>query len=242
MKQYSGKLVGFLSAVILLLLVTLTLQTSYLVWLHMQLYRAVAGTSAGLGDLERILTTDVGRLSSHVRKPGEAPLPTSPEPGVDSLLDRELGALGNLKGLKGGLGGMLGDSLNDPNVRGLLKDLDMEDLFGLPDSERAPQTEPLHPAPAPEEPAPSSFRPVFGFEETDDAYVVTMDLPGVRESDVYAVVDGGKLDVSGKRDGVAFKESFAFPGPVDPGSERVSFKAGRLTVTVRKAAPPPLAD
>jgi HSP20 family protein len=45
-----------------------------------------------------------------------------------------------------------------------------------------------------------SFQPAFDVKETKDAYVVRVDLPGVREGDIEVSVTGNTLTVSGKRE------------------------------------------
>src|SRR5919206_1775972 len=48
--------------------------------------------------------------------------------------------------------------------------------------------------------APGAFVPAFDVKETNDAYVFTADLPGVKESDLELSLTGNRLTISGNRE------------------------------------------
>jgi HSP20 family molecular chaperone IbpA len=200
----ANKLTWFLGFMVVMLTFALTLQTAYLVWLHRQLYLAVAGADSGLADLERLLNAEVGVAHPAANK-------TVPE-------KREKSATADdLSNVKDKAEQMLSQALKDPALKGLLGDL------GIETPATGDQTK--------------VFRPDFKFEDRGESYLVTVELPGMLKSDVRAAVDNGVLKVSGKHEGVAFRESFAFPGPIVPGSEDIGFRDGKLTVTAQKLTP-----
>ena len=98
----------------------------------------------------------------------------------------------------------------------------------------------------------SPFSPAFEVKETNDAFVLKADLPGVDEKDLDVAVHGGVLTVSGSRqseerkDGESyalyerqygsFTRSFALPDNTD--GERIDAKldAGVLVLTIAKTA------
>ena len=85
-------------------------------------------------------------------------------------------------------------------------------------------------------------------EETDDAFVVEIDLPGVRRDDISVDLSDGELCVSGEykereRKGVLrrrtravgrFEHRITLPGEVDPNSVSASLSDGVLTVRLAK--------
>lgn len=87
-------------------------------------------------------------------------------------------------------------------------------------------------------------------EETDDAYVVEVDLPGARPEDVSVELTGSDLHVSGEvkekeRGGVLRRQTrrvgrfdyrVTLPGEVNPDGVEASLKEGVLTVRLAKAA------
>ena len=48
-------------------------------------------------------------------------------------------------------------------------------------------------------PFPGSFTPLADIEETDDAYVIEIELPGIKREDVSVEVRGRRVIVSGER-------------------------------------------
>ena len=97
-----------------------------------------------------------------------------------------------------------------------------------------------------------AFAPAFEVKETQDAFVLKADVPGLEEKDLDVAIDKGVLTVSGSRaaeqrkDGEAysvyerqfgsFSRSFSLPDVAD--AERVEAKlaAGVLTLTIAKKA------
>lgn len=209
MKERGSAVTWILGMAVVFLTVVLVVQSAYLFWLHRQLYTWVAGTNSGLQELDTLLNTD---LASGVPAPGGGDAERAP-------LGHGLEA-GDLQGLREQAGTLLDQAFRDPALKDLLGDLGLD----------APPAKPA----APKAAAPRTSGPAFGFLETEDRYVVTVDLSGMDASQVRASVDRGVLKISGTRGGAEFSESLAFPGPVVKGSEDVSFQDGRLTVTARK--------
>lgn len=96
----------------------------------------------------------------------------------------------------------------------------------------------------------SRWIPAMDLVETDDHYVLTADLPGVRPEDVKIAVEDDVLTVSGERalshesreEGVhrverasgEFSRSLTLPAGVDPQQVRASFEHGVLEVRIPK--------
>jgi len=94
------------------------------------------------------------------------------------------------------------------------------------------------------------FVPAADLEETDDAYVLELELPGVRKSDVRVETQGRRITVSGERKerertGILrrrtrvtgrFHYEVTLPGDIDMGEVEASMDEGVLTVRVPKAA------
>ena len=92
--------------------------------------------------------------------------------------------------------------------------------------------------------------PLADLEETDEAYLLEVELPGVARRDVELHVDSDRLVLTAhryERERVGllrhrtrttgrYALSFAFPGEVDPADVRADLHDGVLTVTVPKAA------
>lgn len=90
----------------------------------------------------------------------------------------------------------------------------------------------------------------FSLKEGDDAYIVTLALPGLDEADLKVTVEEQSLRISGriekkearKRDNSAFQSSqsehferyLTLPGPVKPESLKTSHKDGVLEITLQK--------
>ena len=95
-----------------------------------------------------------------------------------------------------------------------------------------------------------SWAPLADVEETDDAYVVDIELPGVRRDDVAIEVLDGRLSVTGERRerqrvGLLrrttrttgrFRLHVALPLEIDADAVTADLDHGLLTVTVPKAA------
>jgi HSP20 family protein len=94
------------------------------------------------------------------------------------------------------------------------------------------------------------FRPPADIEETDDAFVVELDLPGVKAADVNVELSGRRLTVSGERKerertGVLrgrarrvgqFHYEVVLPGEVDADKVEARMEEGTLTIRAPKAA------
>jgi HSP20 family protein len=94
--------------------------------------------------------------------------------------------------------------------------------------------------------------PALDVTETDKAYEITAELPGMDEKSIQVTVADGVLSISGeKRDEKreenkgyyersfgSFQRSFAVPEDVDPGKIRTTFKNGVLSVTLPKSGDP----
>ncbi|RZU53484.1 heat shock protein Hsp20 [Krasilnikovia cinnamomea] len=92
--------------------------------------------------------------------------------------------------------------------------------------------------------------PAADLEETDDAYVLELELPGVRKDDVNIEVRDNELRVTGEikqkeRTGILrrqmrrvgqFQYVVALPGDIDPEQVEASLHDGVLTVRLGKAA------
>ena len=95
----------------------------------------------------------------------------------------------------------------------------------------------------------TAVTPPVDIEETDDAYVVDVDLPSVRPEDVNIEMRGEELRVSGQvqqreRTGVVrrqnrptgeFEYLVDLPSDIDPNRVDAMYRNGVLTVTVGKA-------
>jgi len=80
-------------------------------------------------------------------------------------------------------------------------------------------------------------RPRFFVKEQADGYVLTADLPGVKDEDLDITLAAGRLTVAGKREGYGeFKRVFALPESVDGEQVSAELKSGVLTLTVPKKA------
>ncbi len=94
------------------------------------------------------------------------------------------------------------------------------------------------------------FRPKVNTRETEDAYHIEVELPGVKKSDVDISVDGNILTISGERNikeefkeedyhrvesryGV-FSRSFTLPEKVDIENIEAEFVNGVLEITIPK--------
>ena len=92
--------------------------------------------------------------------------------------------------------------------------------------------------------------PLADIEETDDSYIIELDLPGVDKSDIHTDVAGQRLIVSGvrkekERTGVlrrrsrsvgAFRHEIVLPGKIDADRVTAKFVDGVLTIEIAKAS------
>lgn len=100
------------------------------------------------------------------------------------------------------------------------------------------------------DPWAGGFAPFADLEETDDAYLVEVELPGVKKTDVNIEVSGRRALVSGERkererSGVLrrrtravgrFHHEVVLPGDVDADAVSASLDEGVLTVRLPKPA------
>jgi HSP20 family protein len=92
------------------------------------------------------------------------------------------------------------------------------------------------------------FAPGVDIEETDDAYVVELDVPGVRKDDLRVEVSGRRVLISGERKdrerkGVfrqrtrpvgSFRFEVVLPGDVDDEEAQAVLEEGTLRLTLPK--------
>jgi HSP20 family protein len=99
--------------------------------------------------------------------------------------------------------------------------------------------------------AATRFSPATDIQETDEAFVVRLDLPGVAQKDVKVSLLGDELTIHGERkqeetrkDGKAeyrervfgsFQRKFTLSAPVQADQVKATFKDGVLEVHVPKA-------
>lgn len=94
------------------------------------------------------------------------------------------------------------------------------------------------------------WMPRVDIMETDDSFIIKMDLPEVKKEDVKVAIDDGVLSISGERHQEkeekgkkyqlversygTFQRSFSVPDNLDEAKVNASFKDGILTVTCGK--------
>lgn len=97
---------------------------------------------------------------------------------------------------------------------------------------------------------PAGFLPAFDLKETQGAYEVKADLPGVKEQDVEIAVTGDRLTIRGKRESEqqekadtyytyersfgSFVRQFTLPSAAEPDEAHAELRDGVLTVSVPK--------
>ena len=93
------------------------------------------------------------------------------------------------------------------------------------------------------------FTPRADVEETGDAYLIELDLPGVRKRDVEVTVQGRRVTVTGERKekervGILrrrtrnvgeFRYELVLPGEIDEGGIEAHLDAGVMTLRLPKA-------
>ena len=96
-----------------------------------------------------------------------------------------------------------------------------------------------------------AFAPALNVVETEHAFTLTAELPGVAKDDVKITIEDGVLTLAGEKrhseeqkDGQwhrveraygAFERSLALPKGVDGGAAQATFKDGVLTITLPKS-------
>jgi HSP20 family protein len=102
--------------------------------------------------------------------------------------------------------------------------------------------------PAREEREPGTWTPAVDVVETEDAFVLVAELPGVRREDIDVEVEDRRLEISGRRLPVEegqsfvrmersygpFRRSFELAASLDAGSVDATFERGVLSVRVAK--------
>ena len=110
--------------------------------------------------------------------------------------------------------------------------------------------DPFQAPPTTMEPGPLSGGPSVDIEETKDEYVLTADLPGIRQEDINVTVDDGRLTIQGERrqgkedkEGTSlllervfgtFTRSFDLPTSVQAEKIAAVYRDGVLSVNVPK--------
>ena len=93
--------------------------------------------------------------------------------------------------------------------------------------------------------------PAIDLEETDDAYIVKAELPGMKKEDIKLSISENALTISGERKMERedkgktyhrvemaygkFLRTIQFPGEVDPDKAKATYKDGILTITIPKS-------
>ncbi len=109
---------------------------------------------------------------------------------------------------------------------------------------------PARPAQDPQQEA-AAWSPRVDLAETEDAYLIALDAPGISREHIEIHFHDGALSVSGRRDGPEAKEgvnhvrcervygpfyrAFALPKSVDPGRIEASYQEGVLSIRAPKA-------
>jgi HSP20 family protein len=106
---------------------------------------------------------------------------------------------------------------------------------------------------------PASRLPALDLRETDQAYTVKVDLPGVAKDKVKVTVDGKRVSIEAaateagelaegerllvrERSSVTFARSFTLPVEVDEAASQAKLENGVLALTLSKKVKPALAQ
>lgn len=102
-------------------------------------------------------------------------------------------------------------------------------------------------------PGPAGWVPPIDLHETQDEYVLTAEVPGLRQEDLHVQVQDGMLTLAGvrpeqtsaceqyhrvERGHGSFSRSFHLPQPVDASRITADLRDGVLTVTCPKTGDP----
>ena len=95
--------------------------------------------------------------------------------------------------------------------------------------------------------------PASEASSSDDAYVISMELPGVAQEDIHLTVENGPISVKGEkkvereekgdtwyfseRQFGSFQRSFRVPADADKAAVSAALKEGVLTITLPRRAP-----
>jgi HSP20 family protein len=98
--------------------------------------------------------------------------------------------------------------------------------------------------------APQGFVPRVAVSESDEAYTVSAELPGVKHEDLEIVIEGKVLTLKGEKkdgrgpeeDGIrrselsfgSFERRIAFRSPIDEDAVKAHYADGLLTITIPK--------
>jgi len=100
----------------------------------------------------------------------------------------------------------------------------------------------------------SAWSPPTDVYETDEAYIIRVELAGMRDSDFEITVENGFLQIRGTRADYPERRAYqqmeirfgrfstviGLPGPVDVDTSTAEYVDGFLTVTMPKANPNPV--
>jgi HSP20 family protein len=92
--------------------------------------------------------------------------------------------------------------------------------------------------------------PLLNVKEIDEAYVVTAEIPGMKNEDLEIKIEGDTLTLKGERKPIelgegasyhrreratgTFQRSLTLPRKVDPENVKATYKNGVLTITLKK--------
>ena len=98
----------------------------------------------------------------------------------------------------------------------------------------------------------ADWTPSVDISETDTAYLIKGEIPGIKKEDVKVTLQGGMLTISGERQMEkevkdkrfyciersygSFMRSFSMPEDADESAVKAEFKDGMLNVTLPKSA------
>jgi HSP20 family protein len=133
----------------------------------------------------------------------------------------------------------------------LMKWKPQQDVFGLSNQLDRVFDRFFYPSPFRASASPQwQWRPSVDVHESDTAYVIEADLPGMEKKDISVDVDGSVLKLKGERSSEkevkedsfyrrersfgTFQRAFSLPDHVDPESIRADFKDGVLKIEVPK--------
>ena len=188
-------------------------------------------------NLSSMLESQPKDMVAQVAQPDPAPAPhRKPKAGVDP------GAKGNI------LPDLLEPGEWDPFVEMQRMRTDIDKLFSASFGRFGMSQKYRDLVRAPE------FSPRIDVQENPDSYVVTVDLPGVKDGEIAVNVEGRNLTISGKRDGMvsakddkgkvvreelfswSFSRTLTLPGDVDPKTMKAAHDNGVFTITLPKTA------
>jgi len=126
----------------------------------------------------------------------------------------------------------------------------LTELRPLNESARAKKPANGAPAPVPSRGRPAAFQPALSLHETEDAYVIQAEVPGVDPETIELTLQKDELTLKGQKslgsvEGArwhllerthgAFERTFQFPGAVDADGVTAEAHHGVLTIRVAKA-------